>query len=55
MIGFDEGLCQADWFYMDSEKYGYDITFPELQFSKGTRNYNRILKRLTEINLPNPA
>ena len=50
----EEIMLQANFFFLDSDKYGYDITFPELQFSKGTRNYNRILKRLTEINLPNP-
>lgn len=47
-------IYQATCFYEDAERFNYDITFPELQFSKGERNYNRILSRLKKINLPNP-
>lgn len=50
-----EAIQQAYNFKMDAKKYGYDTTFAELTFSKGNKNYNRILKRLEEINIPDPS
>lgn len=50
-----EAIQQAYNFKVDAETYGYDISFRELSFSKGNRNYNKILKRLEEIKLPNPS
>lgn len=50
-----EAIQQAYNFKMDAKKYGYDTTFKELTFSKGNKNYNRILKRLEEITLPDPS
>ena len=54
MLEIQEVLFQASCFYEDADKYQHDITFPELQFSKGVKNYNRILNRLQRINLPDP-
>ena len=50
-----EAIQQAYNFKMDAKQYGYDTTFKELSFSKGNKNYNRILKRLEEISLPDPT
>lgn len=50
-----EAIQQAYNFKVDSKTYGYDMTFKELQFSKGNRNYTRILKKLEEISLPDPS
>lgn len=55
MSQLEEALYQATCFYEDAEKYKHDITFPELQFSKGEKNYKRILSRLEKITLPNPT
>lgn len=49
-----EAVQQAYNFKVDAQTYGYDISFRELSFSKGNRNYNKILKRLEEVKLPNP-
>lgn len=49
-----EAVQQAYNFKVDAQTYGYDISFRELAFSKGNRNYNKILKRLEEVKLPNP-
>lgn len=49
-----EAIQQAYNFKVDAQTYGYDISFRELAFSKGNRNYNRILKILEEVKLPNP-
>ena len=49
-----ETVQQAYNFKVDAQTYGYDISFRELAFSKGNRNYNKILKRLEEVKLPNP-
>lgn len=50
-----EAIQQAYNFKMDAATYGYDLSFKELQFSKGNRNYSRILKKLEEITLPDPS
>ena len=50
-----EAIQQAYNFKVDAKTHGYDMTFQELQFSKGNRNYTRILKRLEEITLPDPS
>ena len=50
-----EAIQQAYNFKMDAATYGYDLSFKELQFSKGNRNYTRILKKLEEITLPDPT
>lgn len=50
-----EAVQQAYNFKLDAITHGYDMTFKELQFSKGNRNYSRILKKLEEISLPDPA
>ena len=50
-----EAIQQAYNFKVDSKTYGYDMTFKELQFSKGNKNYTRILKKLEEISLPDPS
>ena len=49
-----EAIQQAYNFKMDAKTFGYDLTFNELQFSKGNKNYLRILKRLEEITIPDP-
>lgn len=49
-----EMIKQTEDFEYDSKKYKYDLSYPELSFSKGNRNYNAIIKRLTTITLPNP-
>ena len=49
-----EAVQQAYNFKVDAQTYRYDISFRELAFSKGNRNYNKILKRLEEVKLPNP-
>ena len=54
MTEIEHATYQATCFYEDAERFKYDITFPELQFSKGDRNYKRILNRLEKINLPDP-
>lgn len=54
MLFPNEAIEQAYHFNLDVEKFGYDTSFKELEFSKGKRNYSRILKRLAEVNLPNP-
>lgn len=54
MSEIQQALYQATCFYEDAEKYNHNIEFPELQFSKGERNYSRILKRLENLQLPNP-
>ena len=54
MTEIQQALYQATCFYDDAEKYKHNIEFPELQFSKGERNYSRILKRLETLELPNP-
>ena len=50
-----EAVQQAYNFKVDAQTYGYDISFRELAFSKGNRNYNRILKKLEGITLPDPS
>lgn len=50
-----EAIQQAYNFKLDAKTHGYDMTFKELSFSKGNRNYNRILKKLEEITLPDPS
>lgn len=50
-----EAIQQAYNFKMDAKTHGYDLTFKELQFSKGNKNYSRILKKLEEITLPDPS
>ncbi len=49
-----EAIQQAYDFKMDAQRFGYDMSFKELSFSKGNKNYNRILKKLEEISLPDP-
>ena len=55
MLLSQEAIQQAYNFKMDAQKYGYDTSFKELSFSKGNQNYNRILKRLESISLPDPS
>lgn len=50
-----EVIQQAYDFKMDAKRFGYDTSFKELSFSKGNKNYNRILKKLEEITLPDPS
>ena len=50
-----EAIQQAYNFKVDAKNHGYDMTFKELQFSKGNKNYTRILKKLEEISLPDPS
>jgi hypothetical protein len=50
-----EAIQQAYNFKMDAKTYGYDTSFRELSFSKGNRNYSRILTKLSEIALPDPS
>ena len=50
-----EAIQQAYNFKLDAQNHGYDMDFKELQFSRGNRNYAKILKKLEEISLPNPA
>lgn len=50
-----EAIQQAYNFKLDAKTHGYDMTFKELSFSKGNRNYTRILKKLEEISLPDPS
>lgn len=50
-----EAIQQAYDFKMDTKRFGYDTSFKELSFSKGNKNYNRILKKLEEITLPDPS
>ena len=50
-----EAIQQAYNFKMDAQKYGYDTSFKELSFSKGNKNYNRILKILESISIPDPS
>jgi len=50
-----EAIQQAYDFKMDAKKFGYDTSFKELSFSKGNRNYARILKKLEEVTLPHPS
>ena len=38
-----EAIQQAYDFKMDAQNFGYDTSFRELSFSKGNKNYNRIL------------
>lgn len=47
-------LKQTKDFEVDCHLYNYDTTYQEFKFSRGVKNYNNILKRLKEINLPNP-
>lgn len=54
MTEIEHFIYLATCFYEDAERFKYDITFPELQFSKGDRNYKRILSRLEKLNLPDP-
>lgn len=42
-------------FFEDIELYKRNIDFTELQFSRGKRNYDRILKRLEAVDLPDPS
>ncbi len=41
-------------FKRDVQQFGHNIDFQELSTSKGQRNYRRVIKRLEEINLPDP-
>lgn len=41
-------------FFMDIEQYGINHDFKELQFSRGKINYDRILKKLETVELPDP-
>lgn len=43
----------SDFFY-DINKYHYNHDFDELSYSRAKKNYERILKRLYEIKLPDP-
>lgn len=50
-----EAIDTAEKFEIDLKEYKYDITYPEFNFSRGVKNYNNIIKRLKNIQLPNPA
>ncbi len=50
-----EAIYQSYTFKQDVKEFGYNTEFKELSFSKGNRNYNRILKTLQEVTLPNPS
>lgn len=41
-------------FLTDIEQYGINHDFKELQFSRGKINYDRILKKLAAVELPDP-
>lgn len=43
----------SDFFY-DINRYHYNHEFDELSYSRAKKNYERILKRLYELNLPDP-
>ncbi len=54
-MAFEQLLLTAEQFEEDVKKFGYDTRFLELEFSRGTKNYNNILKRLKTLKLPNPS
>lgn len=37
------------------KEYSYDMSYPEFNFSRGIKNYNTIIKRLKNIELPDPS
>ncbi len=49
-----QALTEANDYVNDMNRYGYNNTFTEISFSRGKRNYERILKTLSTISLPNP-
>ena len=53
-MDLQEMVKQTEDFEIDSKKYNYNLSYPELSFSKGNKNYNSIIKRLKSIELPNP-
>lgn len=50
-----EAIDTAEKFEIDQKKFGYDISYPEFNFSRGRKNYNTIINRLKNLDLPNPA
>ncbi len=42
-------------FFFDIEEYNLNCDFSELTFSRGKKNYDRILRRLENVNLPDPT
>lgn len=53
MIPYEAQKAVND-FFKDIETYNYNHDFPELEYSRGKRNYERVIKRLETITLPNP-
>lgn len=49
-----QALIEASDYVDDMQKYGYRNTFDEISFSRGRRNYERLLNTLSTLNLPNP-
>ncbi len=49
-----QALMEANDYVNDMNKYGYNHDFTEISFSRGKRNYERILKTLSTIDLPDP-
>lgn len=50
-----EMIEPAILFEKDQKEYGYDISYPEFNFSRGIKNYNTIIKRLKNLDLPDPS
>ena len=48
-------LREVNDFFEDLTKFNINHEFRELNFSRGNRNYERILKRLEGLNLPDPS
>ncbi len=49
-----QALIEASDYVDDMLKYGHNHTFDEISFSRGRKNYDRILTTLSTIKLPDP-
>lgn len=41
-------------FFSDINRYGYNTEYSDLSYGRAKKNYERLLKRLAELNLPDP-
>lgn len=51
----EEMIRQSKDFEYDTLHYNFNSTYPEFKFSRGIKNYNTIIKRLKNLELPDPS
>lgn len=54
-MSLEEMLKQAQDYTQDQKKYGYEITYPGMEYGKNRKNFLNIIKRLKQVQLPDPS